>query len=55
MRLNFELPEGFVACGVTMVFQDETGMNIYSTSITPDEVAAEKVITLPRGNNDDVE
>ena len=55
MKISFDVPKGFLGCGVTMVFEDENGVNMYSTAITPDEVASDNVVVLPRkGNDDDV-
>lgn len=49
MKLSLELPDGFRGCGITMVYEDENGLNMYSTSVTPDEVAGDKALALPRG------
>lgn len=48
MKISFDVPAGFIGCGITMVFENENGVNMYSTTITPDEVAGDKVLTLPR-------
>ena len=48
MKISFEVPKGFLGCGLTMVYENEHGLNMYSTSITPDEVAGGKVVNLPR-------
>ena len=48
MKMSFDVPEGFLGCGLTMVYENEHGLNMYSTSITPDEVAGDKVVKLPR-------
>ena len=53
MKISFDVPNGFLGCGVTMVYEDETGMKMYSTSVTPDEVAGDKVVALPRWENAD--
>lgn len=55
MKISFEVPRGFKGCGITMVFDDENGVNMYSTSVTLDEVAGEKVVTLPRNDTYKVE
>lgn len=55
MKISFEAPKGFRACGITMVFDDEDGLHIYSTTVTIDEVAGEKVVTLPREKTERVE
>ena len=48
MKMSFDVPEGFLGCGLTMVYENDRGLNMYSTSITPDEVAGDKVVKLPR-------
>ena len=49
MKLCFEVPDTFKACGVTMIYDDPVrGYAIYSSSVTADEVAGEKVLVLPR-------
>jgi len=48
MRISFEVPKGFMACGVSMVYSDEEGIHMYSTTVALDEVAGEKVVTLPK-------
>ena len=48
MKISFEVPVGFRGCGITMVFDDKEGIHMYSTTVTIDEVAGEKVVTLPR-------
>ena len=48
MKMSFDVPNGFLGCGLTMVYENEHGLNMYSTSITPDEVAGDKVVKLPR-------
>lgn len=48
MKISFDVPKGFLGCGITMIYNDaENGLCMYSRSITPDEVAADKVLTLP--------
>lgn len=48
MKLILEVPKGFEACGITIIYDgDVRGQAIYSTSITRDEVAGEKVLVLP--------
>lgn len=47
MKISFEVPKGFMACGITMVYSDEEGIQMYSTTVSLDEVAGEKVVTLP--------
>lgn len=48
MKISFEVPKGFLGCGLTMVYENEHGLNMYSTSITPDEVSGDKTMILPR-------
>ena len=49
MKMTFDVPDGFLGCGITMVYEnDERCVCMYSTSVTPDDVAAEKVLVLPR-------
>ncbi|MBP5710015.1 MAG: hypothetical protein J6W84_03455 [Bacteroidales bacterium] len=52
--MSFDIPDGFRGCGITMVYEDENGLNMYSTSITPAEVGGDKVLVLPR-NDEEVE
>lgn len=48
MKISFDVPEGFLGCGITMIYVNrENGMCMYSRSITPDEVAGDKVVKLP--------
>lgn len=51
MKISFDVPNGFLGCGITMVYEDENGIKMYSTSITPDEVAGDKVVVLPRAKD----
>ena len=53
MKLCFEVPDTFEACGITIVYEAGVrGQAIYSASITRDEVGGEKVLELPRkGDN----
>ena len=53
MKISFDVPNGFLGCGVTMIFENENGVNMYSTAITPDEVAGDNVIALPRKEKND--
>ena len=53
MKMTFDIPDGFLGCGITMVYEDETGTNMYSTSITPAEVGGDKVLALPRWRDDE--
>ena len=53
MKISFDVPNGFLGCGVTMVYEDADGLKMYSTTITPDEVAGDKVVALPRRGKDD--
>lgn len=55
MKISFEVPKGFRACGITMVFDDEDGLHMYSTTVTLDEVAGEKVVMLPDEKTERVE
>lgn len=55
MKISFEVPRGFRGCGITMVFDDDNGVNMYSTTVTCEEVAGEKVVTLPRNDTYKVE
>ena len=49
MKLCFEVPDTFMACGVTLIYDDGArGYAMYSSSVTADEVAGEKVLVLPR-------
>lgn len=48
MKISFEVPKGFLGCGLTMIFKDDTGVQMYSTAITPDEVSGDKTMILPR-------
>lgn len=48
MRMTFDIPDGFLGCGITMVYEDDNGINMYSTSITPAEVGGEAILVLPR-------
>ena len=50
MKISFEVPRGFAGCGITIVFDDENGIQMYSTTVTCEEVAGEKVVTLPRND-----
>ena len=56
MRISFEVPKGFMACGVSMVYSDDEGIHMYSTTVTSEEVAGEKVVTLPEveANDNDI-
>lgn len=51
-RMAFDIPDGFLGCGITMVYEDENGLNMYSTSVTPAEVGGDKLIILPRNNEE---
>ena len=53
MKISFDIPKGFLGCGVTMMYEDAQGFHMYSTTITPDEVGGEKVLTIPRKEKDD--
>lgn len=48
MRVAFDVPDGFLGCGVTMIYENENGVNMYSTSVTPDEVGGDVILVLPR-------
>ena len=54
MKMSFDIPDGFLGCGVTMVYEDENGINMYSTSVTPDEVGGEAILVLPRIAKEDM-
>jgi len=47
MKISFEVPKGFMACGISIVYGDEEGIQMHSTTVTLDEVANEKVVALP--------
>jgi len=53
MKISFEVPKGFLGCGLTMIYRDENGFAMYSTSITSDEVSGDKVLILPRKEKQD--
>ena len=48
MKISFDVPNGFLGCGITMVYEDDNGIHMYSTSVTPDEVVSDKAVVLPR-------
>lgn len=55
MKISFEVPRGFKGCGITMVFDDMDGIHMYSTTVTLDDVAGEKVVTLSKADTYEVE
>lgn len=49
MKLILEVPDTFEACGITIIYDGGVrGHAMFSASITRDEVEYEKVLTLPR-------
>ena len=49
MKITLEVPDGFEACGITLVYTDKHGrQRIYSASATKDEFVETEPLALPR-------
>ncbi len=57
MKLTFEVPDRFEACGITLVYTDKHGRQcIYSASATKDDFVETQPLALPReGENHESE